>query len=223
MAKDLFGSLDVLCHVAGGSGRALGDGPLHECTLDGWRRTLELNLQSVFLTNRAAIRLWLRECRPGVVLNVASVLPLAPSPQHFDVTAYVAAKGAIITLSRQVAARYARDGIRCNVLAPGLVNTPMARRALEDDAARLHNEAAVRDGEREVQELLDEEYGEPAFEGRDDALDLVDDRGLDAFGRLVEEEQLRAADEGTGDSELLLLTAGEETGLAPRHLLEHRE
>src|SRR5262245_33034775 len=50
-----LGGLDVLLHVAGGSGRRAGDGALHECSDDGWRYTLDLNLRSVFLTNRAAV------------------------------------------------------------------------------------------------------------------------------------------------------------------------
>lgn len=137
--EDLFaqaiaqlGGLDVLYHLAGGSGRGQGDGPLHECSDEGWRFTLDVNLTSVFRTNRAAIRHWLNHGRPGVILNLASVLALAPAPHHFDTCAYAAAKGAIISLSRQAAARYATSGIRVNVLAPGLIDTPMARRAVTD-------------------------------------------------------------------------------------------
>lgn len=126
--------LDILFHVAGGSGRRAGDGPLHECTDDGWQYTLDLNLRSVFLTNRAAIRHFLERRQPGVILNLASVLALAPSPRHFDTAAYAAAKAGVIGLSRLAAARYAADGIRVNVLAPGLIDTPMSTRACSDPA-----------------------------------------------------------------------------------------
>ena len=51
-----FGSFDGLYHVAGGSGRKMGDGPLHELTLEGWNKTLELNLTSLMLSNKAAIK-----------------------------------------------------------------------------------------------------------------------------------------------------------------------
>ena len=51
-----FGGFDGLYHVAGGSGRKMGDGPLHELTLDGWNKTLELNLTSLMLSNQAAIK-----------------------------------------------------------------------------------------------------------------------------------------------------------------------
>src|SRR6478735_4889470 len=51
--------LDVLYHVAGISGRRHGDGPLHECTDDGWQATIDANLKSTFQTNRAAVQLFL--------------------------------------------------------------------------------------------------------------------------------------------------------------------
>jgi NAD(P)-dependent dehydrogenase (short-subunit alcohol dehydrogenase family) len=131
-----LGGLDVLYHVAGGSGRGAGDGSLHACTDDGWSVTLRLNLTSTFLTNRAAVQHYLGGRQPGVILNMASVLAIAPSPHHFDTCAYAAAKGGIIALSRLAAARYAPDRIRVNVLAPGLIDTPMAARAVQDEAIR---------------------------------------------------------------------------------------
>jgi NAD(P)-dependent dehydrogenase (short-subunit alcohol dehydrogenase family) len=130
--------LDVLYHVAGASGRPHGDGPLHECSDDGWQATLDANLKSTFLTNRAAIRHFLARKQPGVILNMASVLAVAPSPHHFDTCAYTAAKAGIIGMSRLAAARYAPDGIRVNVIAPGLIDTPMAQRAVSDDAIRAY-------------------------------------------------------------------------------------
>jgi NAD(P)-dependent dehydrogenase (short-subunit alcohol dehydrogenase family) len=126
--------LDVLYHVAGISGRRHGDGPLHECTEEGWQNTLDANLKSTFLTNRAAVRHFLASKQPGVILNMASVLGFSPSPHYFDTYAYAATKGGIIAMSRLAAARYAPDNIRVNVLAPGLIETPMAARAATDPA-----------------------------------------------------------------------------------------
>ena len=133
-AVQQLGGLDVLFHVAGSSGRKHGDGPLHECTDAGWQATIDANLRSVFLTNRAAVRQFLSEKSGGAILNMSSVLALAPAPHHFDTVAYVAGKGGIIALSRHAAARYAADRIRVNVLAPGLIDTPMAARAMADPA-----------------------------------------------------------------------------------------
>jgi NAD(P)-dependent dehydrogenase (short-subunit alcohol dehydrogenase family) len=129
-----LGEIDVLYHVAGISGRRDGDGPLHECTDAGWQTTIDANLKSTFLTNRAAVRRFLSQGRGGVILNMGSVLAFAPSPRYFDTYAYAATKGGIIAMSRLAAARYAPQGIRINVIAPGLIDTPMATRAATDPA-----------------------------------------------------------------------------------------
>ncbi len=133
-----LGGLDILYHVAGSSGRKDGDGPLHECTDAGWQATLDANLKSTFLTNRAAIRHFLKARQPGVILNMSSMLALSPAPHSFDTCAYTAAKAGIIGMSRLAAARYGPDGIRVNVLAPGLIDTPMAQRAVSDAAVRSY-------------------------------------------------------------------------------------
>ena len=127
-----FGGFNALYHVAGGSGRRWGDGPLHEITDEGWRKTLELNLTTVFYSNRAAARQFLLQKTGGAILNLASVLAWSPSPTHFATQAYATAKSAIIGLTRSCAAMYAPQGIRFNALAPGLVETPMAQRAVRD-------------------------------------------------------------------------------------------
>ena len=129
----IYGGFDGLYHVAGGSGRKMGDGPLHELTLDGWNKTLELNLTSIMLSNQAAIKEFLRKEKGGAILNMGSVLGFAPSPKHFSTHAYAAAKAAIIGFSKSIAAYYAKDNIRVNVVAPGLVVTPMAQRAANDE------------------------------------------------------------------------------------------
>jgi NAD(P)-dependent dehydrogenase (short-subunit alcohol dehydrogenase family) len=129
-----FGGFDGLYHVAGGSGRKMGDGALHELTLEGWNKTLELNLTSLMLSNQAAVKEFTRLKRAGTILNMSSVLGFSPSPKYFVTHAYAAAKAAIIGFSKSIAAYYAKEGIRVNVIAPGLVQTPMAQRAANDDA-----------------------------------------------------------------------------------------
>ncbi|HEV7869251.1 MAG TPA: SDR family oxidoreductase [Chthoniobacteraceae bacterium] len=129
-----FGHFHGLYHVAGGSGRAAGDGPLHEVTDEGWRTTLDLNLTSLMMSNRAAVRQFRAQRTGGSILNMGSVLALHPSPRHFATHAYAAAKGAIVSFTKSTAAYYAPEDIRINVLAPALVETPMAQRAAHDEA-----------------------------------------------------------------------------------------
>ena len=132
LALARFGKFDGLYHVAGGSGRAMGDGPLHELTDVGWRETMDLNLTSLFFSNRAAVRQFLSQKTGGSILNISSVLGWSPSSEHFATHAYAAAKSAVLGFSKAIAASYANKDIRCNVLAPALVETPMARRAAKN-------------------------------------------------------------------------------------------
>ncbi len=128
-AVAVFGRVDGVFHVAGGSGRRHGDGPLDRASDTGWRFTLDANLSSTFFTNRAAAQYFLRARHGGSVLNMASVLAYAPSPDHFATHAYAAAKAGVIGLTTSCASYYARHDIRFNVVAPSLVLTPGAARA----------------------------------------------------------------------------------------------
>lgn len=132
LAADELGGFHGLFHVAGGSGRAFGDGPLHEISDGGWQETLSLNLATTFHSNRAAAARLLRQGTPGSVLNTSSAIARSPSPRHFATHAYASAKAAVEGLTLAAAAYYARHGIRFNALAPGLVDTPMSARAMAD-------------------------------------------------------------------------------------------
>jgi NAD(P)-dependent dehydrogenase (short-subunit alcohol dehydrogenase family) len=134
-----FGRLDGLFNVAGTSGRRFGDGAPHECTEEGWAATLDANLTTQYRMCREALRILLAQPpgengQRGVILNMSSILALDPDGEHFSTVAYSAAKGAIISMSRTMAATYARQKIRVNVVAPALVRTAMSARASEDAA-----------------------------------------------------------------------------------------
>lgn len=129
-----FGDFDGLYHVAGGSGRKFGDGPLHELTLEGWNKSFEINLTGLMLSNQAAIRKFRELGKAGTILNMSSVLAISPSPKYFVTHAYAAAKSAVIGFTKSIAAYYAFDNIRINVLAPALVETPMSERASKNEA-----------------------------------------------------------------------------------------
>lgn len=136
---EAFGRIDGLLSVAGGSGRRFGDGPIHEMTADAWQETLRLNLQTQALVAAAVVRRMLEQepresgIRGSIVLT-SSVLAAHPVPALFETHAYAAAKGGIVALAMAMAASYATRGIRVNVLAPALTDTPMASRAAADPA-----------------------------------------------------------------------------------------
>ena len=128
-----FGGFHGLYHVAGGSGRKMGDGPAHEATDEGWRATLDLNLTSLFYSSRAAVRQFLAQGTGGAILNMSSVLAFSPSPKFFGTHGYAAAKAGAIGFSKAMAAYYAPQDIRVNVIAPSLIETPMSQRAVHDE------------------------------------------------------------------------------------------
>jgi NAD(P)-dependent dehydrogenase (short-subunit alcohol dehydrogenase family) len=132
VCRNAYGGFDGMYHIAGGSGRKFGDGPLHELTLEGWEQTLQLNLTSLMLSNRAAVKYFLDNKQPGSILNMSSVLAFSPSPKYFTTHAYAAAKSAVIGFTKSIASFYASNNIRINVIAPALVETPMSKRAVND-------------------------------------------------------------------------------------------
>jgi NAD(P)-dependent dehydrogenase (short-subunit alcohol dehydrogenase family) len=134
-AVERFGRLDAVVCAHGGSGRRFGDGPVDECTEEGWDATLEMNLKSVYLVCRAAVPA-LRASGGGAIVTVASVLGLVGGDRDFATHAYAASKGGLIALTRAMAVSYASEGIRCNVVCPGLIETPMSARAQGDPAIR---------------------------------------------------------------------------------------
>ena len=131
-ALQKFGGFHGLYHVAGGSGRAMGDGPLHTVEDSALRATLELNLHSLFFSNRAAVRQFLKQGGGGVVLNMSSVLAYSPSPKYFATHVYAMAKSAVLGLVKAAAAQYAPANIRINAILPALTDTPMAERAMQN-------------------------------------------------------------------------------------------
>ncbi len=127
--------LDILVNVAGGSGRKWGDGPTDSCTLEGWDKTLTLNLNSVFYCCKYALQVMLTQGR-GVIVNISSVLGLVGGDDDFATHGYATSKGAVISLTRSIASYYAPRGIRANVICPSLIATPMSQRAQESEHIR---------------------------------------------------------------------------------------
>lgn len=126
-AIEQFGRLDIMFNGAGGSGRKHGDGPVDRCSEEGWDWVLSNNLKSTFLCCKYGVRAMLAG-GGGSIINLSSVLGMAGN-LLFATHAYAASKAGIIGLTRAMAVEYAGSHIRCNVIAPGLIETPMSSRA----------------------------------------------------------------------------------------------
>jgi len=134
-----FGRLDVLVNNAGISGRPIGDGPVHRCSLEAWHRVVATNLTGVFLCSHFLLPIMMAGGTGGAVVNVASDEALVGAPPPTDTHAYSAAKGGVVALTRAMAVSYAPHGIRVNAVAPGWIATPMTQDLLAnpEQAARL--------------------------------------------------------------------------------------
>ena len=126
---DRFGRIDAVFNGAGVSARRFGDGPLHECKTEAWDTAMDVNARGTFFICRQVLDTWRRAEHAGAIVNIGSVLARHPQRDHFATLAYAASKGAIEAMSVSAAAYYAAYGIRINVIAAGLVRTPMSARA----------------------------------------------------------------------------------------------
>ena len=114
--KKVTGRLDILINNAG----IMTEGNVEETTLKNWNQHLAINLTAPFLLIREAMPL-LRESR-GSIVNVGSVEGLGNNPRH---PAYGASKSGLHGLTRAVAVDHGEDGVRCNAVAPGWIETPL--------------------------------------------------------------------------------------------------
>lgn len=118
-----YGRIDVLVNNVGGSA----PGDVVSMPLEIWDRQFDTNIRYVFLTCKRVIPLMVGQ-GGGAIVNLASIAALA----HFgpEVVAYSAAKAGLIHFTRVTAVRYARDNVRCNIIVPGLMDTPLVEKRL---------------------------------------------------------------------------------------------
>jgi NAD(P)-dependent dehydrogenase (short-subunit alcohol dehydrogenase family) len=135
LAVDRYGRVDVLVAAHGISGRRFGDGPVADCTTEGWEAVIAANLTSVFLLCKFAVPA-LISSGGGAIVVVGSVLGMVGGDSDFATHAYAASKAGVIGLTRGIAATYASEGVRANVVAAGLIATPMSGRAQHDAGIR---------------------------------------------------------------------------------------
>ena len=121
-----FGRLDILVNNAGIVPR---NAPIEERSVEEWDRTMAVNARGVFLGTKFAIPA-MRQAGGGSIVNISSLAAIGQS-QLMD-AAYAASKGAVRILTKVAAAQYARDGIRCNSVHPGPIDTGLLRDVLSD-------------------------------------------------------------------------------------------
>ena len=121
-AVSRFGKLDILVNNAGISIT----GGIEDLTIQDWERTFDINAKGVFLGTKAAIP-EMRKAGGGSIVNISSGAGIAPARGTSG--AYAASKGAVRIFSKATAIQYAGEGIRCNSVHPGPIETPMLRSA----------------------------------------------------------------------------------------------
>ena len=124
-----LGGLDVLINNAGIQVSRHSD----ELSSDDFDKVLAVNLRGAFLCAREAIRHFLAEDKPGVIINVSSVHQLIPKPDYLG---YSVSKGGMQNLTRTLALEYAKRGIRVNGIGPGATVTPINRAWIDDPVKR---------------------------------------------------------------------------------------
>ena len=128
VAQEL-GSFDFLVNNAGIRHQA----PFVDHPVDVWRRTIDVNLTGSFICAQAAARLMLASGTGGSIVNLASIAGRLALRER---AAYDASKGGVISLTQAIAAELAGSGVRCNAIAPGLIETPLSAPYFRDERMR---------------------------------------------------------------------------------------
>ena len=124
-AVETCGKLDVLVNNAGINIRK----PVEEMSIDEWCTMMKVNTGSAFLGCKYAIPV-MRKQGGGVIINTSSVCGLVG--HKYTPEAYTASKGAVTMLTKAIASRYAKDGVRCNSIHPSTVDTPFVQVLFKD-------------------------------------------------------------------------------------------
>ena len=128
-AINRYGKLDVLVNNAGISIRS----SIEDTTEEDWDRIMAINAKGVFLGTKHSIPA-MRRAGGGSIINISSIAGMVGGP--FTGGSYAATKGAVRVFTKVTAVQHAKDGIRCNSVHPGLLETPMTQDLLADPANR---------------------------------------------------------------------------------------
>ena len=133
-AMERYGRVDILDNNVGISQR----GTVVEVSEEDWDRVMTVNIKTIMLSSKATIPYMIASGGGGSIINISSIAGL----RAHSSTPYSASKAGVIGLTFSMAADHAADNIRANVIAPGLVYTPMVAPRMNDDLRQLRSEAA---------------------------------------------------------------------------------
>ncbi len=122
-----FGAVDVLVNNAGASWGA----PAEDYPAAGWKKVMSLNVDALFFLTQAVGKRSMIPRRSGKIVNIASVSGLSGNPPALQTIAYNASKGAVVNLTRALAAEWGRHGINVNAICPGFFPSKMSNAVLD--------------------------------------------------------------------------------------------
>ncbi|BDG33023.1 SDR family oxidoreductase [Parageobacillus thermoglucosidasius] len=124
---DEFGRIDILVNNSGATWGA----PAEEMPLEAWQKVMDVNVTGTFLMSQAAGKVMIRQ-QSGKIINIASIAGLGgTNPEVLNTIGYNTSKGAIITLTKDLAVKWGKYGIHVNAVAPGFFPTKMSKVILE--------------------------------------------------------------------------------------------
>jgi len=127
-----FGRLDILVNNSG----VTWGGAVEEYSLEGWEKVMDTNMTGAFLFSQTAGRVMIRQ-KNGSIINIASVMGVIGIQEGADAIAYSASKGALITFTKDLAAKWAKHNIRVNAIAPGWFPTDMTKWVFEHHSKKI--------------------------------------------------------------------------------------
>jgi gluconate 5-dehydrogenase len=132
-ALEEFGRLDILVNNSG----VTWGGPTEDYSLEGWEKVMDTNMTGAFLFSQIAGRAMIRQ-KSGSIINIASVMGvIGTESDAADAIAYSASKGALISFTKDLSAKWAKYNIRVNAIAPGWFPTDMTKWALDHNGKKI--------------------------------------------------------------------------------------